>query len=129
LLIEEYFRQLQTTVGSAPIVQTSSVTYDSRGSFEGYIRGELYLIDGSTLHIREYVDVEVAIERLTYAYHYIGADGRFRFRYDNTDHHRRLNLPTHPHHKHDGDEEQVVVSPAPDLAAVLAEIEALLPLP
>jgi hypothetical protein len=81
------------------------------------------------LHVREYVDVAVAIERLTYAYHYIGADGRFRFRYDNTDHHRRPNLPTHPHHKHDGGEEQVVASPAPDLAAVLAEIEALLPLP
>jgi len=128
LLIEEYFRQLQAIIDSVPIMQTSSVTYDSRGSFEGYIRGELYLIDGSTLHVREYVDVEVAIERLTYAYHYMGADGQFRFRYDNTNHHRRLNLPTHPHHKHDGSEGQVVASPAPDLAAVLAEIVAFLPL-
>ena len=53
MLIEEYFRQVQATVDSVPIVQTSSVTYDSRGSFEGYICGELYLIDSSTLHIRE----------------------------------------------------------------------------
>jgi len=50
------------------------------------------------------------------------------FRYDNTGHHKKLNLPTYPHHKHEGDENNVVASPAPDLVAVLIEIEALVQL-
>ncbi len=45
------------------------------------------------------------------------------FRYDNTGHHRQLNLPTYPHHKHEGNETYVTASPAPDLSAVLQEIE------
>lgn len=127
--IEDYFQQIQALVAAESIVQTSTITYDSRGPFEGYIRGELYLIDGSLLHVREYVDVEIVIERLTYAYHYMDMHGQFRFRYDNTDHHRNLNLPTHPHHKHDGREDQVVAASAPNLAQVLAEIESLIVLP
>jgi hypothetical protein len=123
LRIEQYFQQIQALITAASIVQNSSMTYDMRGSFEGYIRGELYLIDGSILHVREYVDVEAAVERLTYAYHYTNTTGMLVFRYDNTDHHRKLNLPTHPHHKHEGSEINVVPSPAPDLATILIEIE------
>jgi len=129
LRIDDYFTQIKATIAAAVIVHTSVVAYDIRGPFEGYIRGELALLDGSTLHIREYVDVEMMSERLTYAYHYADVTGTLVFRYDNTDHHRRLNLPTHPHHKHDGAEDRVVASPAPDLTAVLAEIEALIRLP
>jgi hypothetical protein len=123
LLIEAYFQQIQALLTASPIIHNSQITYASRGSFEGYIRGELSLIDGSVLHVREYVDVETQIERLTYAYHYIAADGQFCFRYDNTDHHRHLKLPTHPHHCHDGNEANVIASSAPDLTAVLHEIE------
>lgn len=127
--IEDYFQQIQARIATTSIVQTSTMTYDSRGAFEGYIRGELYLVDGSILHVREYVDVELTLERLTYAYHYMDHHGQFRFRYDNTDHHRGLNLPTHPHHKHDGSEDQVIAASAPYLAQVLAEIELLIVLP
>lgn len=48
------------------------------------------------------------------------------FRYDNTEHHQKLNLPTFPHHKHDGREDNVVKSDAPFLAEVLKEVEAIL---
>ncbi len=47
-------------------------------------------------------------------------------RYDNTAHYP--DLPNSPHHKHDGDEDAVVPSSAPDLSAVLREIETLLPI-
>jgi hypothetical protein len=43
----------------------------------------------------------------------------------NTEHHQKLNLPTYPDHKHAGSEDNVVISSAPDLAAVLKEIEQL----
>ena len=44
----------------------------------------------------------------------------------NTEHHRKLNLATFPHHKHDGSEENVVQSDAPFLAEVLEEIRKIL---
>ena len=50
-------------------------------------------------------------------------------RYDNTGHHRKLNLSTFPHHKHEGSENNVVSSSAPVLADVLDEIEDLVQLP
>jgi len=45
-------------------------------------------------------------------------------RYDNTQHHKKLNLPTYPNYKHDGSEENVMSSPAPMLLDVLQEIAA-----
>jgi hypothetical protein len=54
LRIEDYFQQIQALIAATSIVQTSTMTYDSRGAFEGYIRGELYLVDSSVLHVREY---------------------------------------------------------------------------
>ncbi len=45
------------------------------------------------------------------------------FRYDNTGHHRKLNLSTYPHHKHEGSEENVIPSSASVLQEVLKEIE------
>ncbi|MBE2240936.1 MAG: hypothetical protein IAE81_24335 [Caldilineaceae bacterium] len=47
---------------------------------------------------------------------------------DYFEHHVHLNLPTHPHHKHADDEQNVVASPAPTLAEVLAEIERMVAL-
>jgi len=73
--------------------------------------------------------VEITIDCLTYVYHYMDANQQFVFRYDNTGHHKELNLPTYPHHKHDGSENNVAASFAPDLVAVLGEIEVLIQLP
>ena len=51
------------------------------------------------------------------------------FLYDNTGHHKQLNLPTYPHHKHIGSDERIVSASAPDLTAVLDEVETLVQLP
>jgi hypothetical protein len=129
LRIEDYFAQIRQTIDVCAVVQSFNVTYDKRATHEGFIRGEIYFIDGSMLHIREFVDVEIAIDRLMYTYHYADSSKKLVFRYDNTGHYKDLNLPTHPHHKHEGSEENVIASSAPDLAAVLKEVEILLPLP
>ncbi len=68
------------------------------------------------------MDVELSVERLTYVYQYMDAAQQLVFRYDNTGHHRKLNLPTYPHHKHEGSESYVVASSAPELSTVLDEI-------
>jgi hypothetical protein len=129
LRIEFYFQQVREAIETCPVVQVFNVTYDKRSTHEGFIWGEVYFVDGSMLHLREFVDVEIAPERLTYVYQYMDPAQQLVFRYDNTGHHRKLNLPTSPHHKHDGREDNVVASPAPDLATVLNEIETLVQLP
>jgi hypothetical protein len=129
LLIEAYFNHLRQAIDSCPVVDSFDITYDKRGSHEGFIRGEVYFVDGSTLHLREFVDVAPRVDRLTYAYQYVDRTGTMVFRYDNTGHHRELNLPTYPHHKHAGSEARVLSSSAPELPNVLAEIEALVQLP
>ena len=127
--IETYFQRLCETIEAGAIVQSFNMTYDKRGPHEGFIRGELYLVDGSILHVREFVDVEVEVERLVYVYQYMDSAGTLVFRYDNTGHHKRLNLPTYPHHKHQGSEDNVVASDAPDLPSVLAEVGTVVLLP
>lgn len=126
--IEGYFQQVAALIAASPIVQSSKVTYDKRARHEGFIRGELHFVDGSMLHLREYVDAEDEIDRFTYVYQYMDAQQALVFRYDNTGHHKKLNLPTYPHHKHVGSEDVVVASSAPSLADVLNEIMRMVPL-
>jgi hypothetical protein len=125
LSIEQYFRWLQRQIDACPAIINTIVTFEKRDPSRGYVRGELYFMDGSVLHIREFVSVAREIDRQTYAYQYMTADHQLIFRYDNADHYGQLGLPSHPHHKHDGAETRVVASSAPTLADVLGEIEQL----
>lgn len=127
--IEPYFRQIDKIIEACPVIQLSNVTYEKRGTHEGFIRGELYFVDGSTFYLREFVDVEITADRLMYAYQFIDSSQKLVFRYDNTGHHKKLGLSTYRHHKHDGGEARVIASAAPDLASVLQEIESLVQLP
>ncbi len=92
--IEAYFERVKNIVDNCPFVQSSSLTYDKRSTYEGFVHGEVIFIDDSVLHLREYVDVEITVERLMYVYHYIDAGQKLYFRYDNTGHHRQKKLPT-----------------------------------
>ena len=123
-LIEDYFRRIESLVAGADIVRFFSITYDKRSASIGFIRGSIYFLDGSLLHLREFVDVEYGSERYMYAYHYQHPDGALVFRYDNTTHFP--GLPTFPHHKHEGSEVHVVAAGPVDLEIVLAEIRGLM---
>ena len=92
--IEAYFRQIEKTIETCAIIQLSNVTYEKRGTHEGFIQGELNLVDGSTLHVREFVDVEITVDRLMYTYQFIDSSKNMVFRYDNTGYHRKLRLST-----------------------------------
>lgn len=100
------------------------MTYDKRSTYIGFIRGSLYFLDGSLLHLREFINAQYGVERYMYAYHYQCSDGTFVFRYDNTPHFSAL--PTFPHHKHEGNESNVVSVSPPDVQAILVEIQGLL---
>ena len=105
--IEAYFRHVQKIIDSSSFIQSTKILFDKRSTYEGFIRGDIFLLDGSVLHLREFIDVETHEDRLMYAYHYISSSKELIFRYDNTGHHRKLNLPTYPHHKHEGNDDNV----------------------
>ena len=92
--IEAYFRQIEKTIETCAVIQLSNVTYEKRATHEGFIQGELNLVDGSTLHLREFVDVEITVDRLMYTYQFIDSSKNMVFRYDNTGYHKKLRLST-----------------------------------
>lgn len=124
MIIEDYFQQIETLVTDALIVHSSNLTYDKRSTHIGFIRGSLYFVDGSLLHLREFVNVQFDVERYMYVYQYQGPDGKRVFRYDNTPHFP--GLPTFPHHKHESSESGVVPASLPDLEEVLHEIQSFI---
>ncbi|HAC65599.1 MAG TPA: hypothetical protein DCF68_19230 [Cyanothece sp. UBA12306] len=126
MLIEDYFMQIQFLIQSSEIVESYQIEEDKRGLYEGFIKGKINFKDNSLLHFREFVYVEISIDRKMYTYQYMDEQNNLIFRYDNTEHHRKLNLPTFPHHKHDGNENNVIQSNAPFLAEVLKEIKEIL---
>ncbi|WP_293164310.1 DUF6516 family protein [Okeania sp. SIO2C9] len=103
-----------------------NIEQDKRGMYEGLIRGNIDFPDNSVLHFREFVYVEISIDRKMYSYQYMNSENNLIFRYDNTEHHRKLNLATFPHYKHDGSENNFVNSDAPFLVELLKEIEKIL---
>lgn len=129
LRIEDYFHKVEKIIEKCPFIQLSNVTYEKRGTHEGFIHGNLDFIDSSTLDLREFVDVEIKTDQLMYVYQYFDSSKKFIFRYDNTGHHKKLRLPTHPHHKHDGSQNNVIPSNPPGLSAVLQEIERMVRFP
>ena len=103
------------------MVLAHDLSFDKRESHLGAIRGRLFLMDGSVLHIREYVSVERDNDRLAYAYQYQNAAEALILRYDNAPHYH--DLPGFPHHKHIGAVTTVEPSSAPTLGIVLRQIE------
>jgi Family of unknown function (DUF6516) len=126
LLIEDYFQQIQLLIQYTEIVNIFNIEIDKRGMYEALIRGKIDFQDNSLLYFREFVYVEITIDRKMYSYQYMNSENNLIFRYDNTEHHRKLNLPTFPHHKHDGSEDNVIQSDAPFLAEVLNEVAKIL---
>jgi hypothetical protein len=86
-------------------------------SARGYVRLEAVMVDGSELHVFEYVDS--ALRRISYAYHFQDKDGELVFRYDNEPHFPRLS--SFPHHKHVGDASPPVASASVKLEDALLE--------
>jgi hypothetical protein len=125
LSIESYFRWFQAQIEACPAISHTVITFEKRDPGRGFVRGELFFIDGSVLHVREFVSVAHDTDRLVYAYQYMTPERELVFRYDNADHYRHLNLPNSPHHKHEGNEAHVVASDGPTLDRVLAEVETL----
>jgi hypothetical protein len=120
MLLSEYQAALLQTIQSfvnAGWATEFEFEVDVRSRTVGFIKGKVRFQDGSSLHFREYVDVQPRIEKLSYSFHYQGTDENLIFRYDNAVHKPAL---AYEHHKHIG--EEVIPANVPTLEAVLWEV-------
>jgi hypothetical protein len=62
--IRDYFHQIQNALNKISSISTQNITFDERSEFIGYITGQITFIDGSRLHLSEYIDVEYTIDRI-----------------------------------------------------------------
>ncbi len=66
MLIDNYFESIRSILANSPIIQNFEIEIEKRTDTLGFISGNVYFYDGSLLHIREFVDVDIVIERGKY---------------------------------------------------------------
>jgi hypothetical protein len=98
--------------------ESTEIREEIRPNKQAVIKGKIVLVDGSVLHIKEYIDAKYKIERVSYAYQYQDRDGELIFRYDNAVHRPALGYREHKHTK-DG---VIVEASLPDISDVIDEV-------
>ena len=98
--------------------ESTEIREEVRPNKQAVIKGKIVLVDGSVLHIKEYIDAKYKIERVSYAYQYQDRDGELIFRYDNAVHRPALGYREHKHTK-DG---VIVEASLPDISDVIDEV-------
>jgi hypothetical protein len=116
-----YFNIIDSRVRHSAAIDYE-LSYEDTGGGVGIIMGTLWFADGSRLEFTEVIGVEAQQPtKLSYSYQYMQNDETV-FRYDNSEHHRRV--ATFPHHKHAG--RKVVAALEPTLKHVLEEIATIM---
>jgi hypothetical protein len=100
MTIIEYLEEVKeslltnTSVGNLEIIRERATASD------GYLRGRLTFIDGSSLQFSEYIQrrSDTEIQVATYSYNWVDIENQLICRWDNTPHFS--GLPNFPHHIH-----------------------------
>lgn len=121
--VADYASWIRSDILETPYVVSHSLGYEDRPPVAGKVKGSAIFADGAVLHFKEYLQLNPNIIRLTYAYHYVSANGNLIFRYDNARDPAARDIPTYPHHKHS--HAGLEASPGPTLAKTLHEAAGL----
>jgi len=112
----DYYSEIESLLKDCSFIVHFSVDFDEITSEVGYLKGNLDLIDGASLHFNEYFEIQSNSPKLLkYKYHWQSSEGNLIRRWDNARHHKELK--TFPHHVHD--HEGVHSSQSTDLKKVL----------
>lgn len=108
-------RELELLDGS-PVVKSYEILDYKEGESFYFLKIKAVLVDGSALHIREFVSEE----EYNYSFQW-QRNGNLIIRWDNAPHHR--GIETFPHHKHVGSKDNVQPSKEISLEDILGIIE------
>ncbi len=120
MLLNDYQFNLQAIIQKYVAEETIlSFTFsvDTRTIYLGLIQGKLDFIDASMLFFKEYVDVQLSVNKLAYSFHYQDSVNNLIFRYDNAKHKPDLGFSDHKHIR-----DKIIFSQVPDLENVILEI-------
>ena len=112
------FRQELEKIEDYGYSESLEIKEEIRANKLAVISAHIVLIDGSSLHIKEYIDAGYKIERISYAYHYQDFDGECIFRYDNANHRPALGYKKHKHTK-DGN---IIEASLPPIEEIIKEV-------
>lgn len=118
------FDRLERVLCQSLAVRNYRTIYSAVTQFGGQIRVRADLIDGGLLEVFEHITVnpDGTLRLNKYRYHWQDAAGNLVRRWDTAAHH--LHLPNAPHHVHLADGDIEGITKPPDIAAVIAQIEA-----
>ncbi len=119
----DYLAYVKALIVMSPqVIHWSVVREEAQGDM-GLFRYKLVLRDGGLLEVFERFQVVSGSVRVgKYSFHWQDAAGNLHKRWDNASHHPEV--PTHPHHVHDGDEANVLPHDAMTIEGVLAVVSA-----
>lgn len=103
---EDYLAYIKALIIADPKVrELKTVREEAQGDL-GLFRYRITFQDGSLLEMFErFQSVNGELQVVKYRFHWQDAAGKLLKRWDNAAHHP--DVPTHPHHVHDGSEENV----------------------
>ena len=123
LHIERHAHRTLLILASVDAGAIDSLYFKDEGDDEFSLVASIGYNDGSRLEINLTIDCSQDYPNWhIYSFHYMTAQGAAIFRYDNSIHHP--GLPTFPHHKHTGADEQVTPSDKPSVRTIRDEIAA-----
>jgi hypothetical protein len=117
----DYLRHVKALIAlNRNVVRWEVIREEALGDV-GLLRYRLTLRDGGLLEMFERFQVtEEALQVTKYSFHWQSADGELCKRWDNAAHHPEV--PTHPHHVHDGADTNVVAHGPTSAEDVLASL-------
>lgn len=68
------FHRVVEKIDDYGFAESIDISEERRAAKQAVIKSDIILIDGSVLHIKEYIDANYAIEKIDYAYQYQGRD-------------------------------------------------------
>lgn len=82
--IKDYLDSIFDTISASPYVESKNLSFEERPPNAAYIIGMLTFINGSKLHLKEFIVCKSDdIIFLKYAYNYLAQNNTLIFRYDN----------------------------------------------
>ncbi len=103
----EYLAQVKALIVMNPQVEHWKAAREEEQGDVGLFRYKLVLRDGGLIELFELFQVaQESVKVMKYSFHWQDVTGELRIRWDNAPHH--LEVPTHPHHVHDGSEANVL---------------------
>ena len=114
----EAFHRAVERIDDYGFAESIDIKEERRAAKQSIIKSKIILVDGSVLHVKEFIDAKYTIEKVHYAYQYQDRDGKLIFRYDNARHRPDLGFSNHKHLS-DGSIEE---SSIPDISDVVDEV-------